>query len=94
MSKGKFLKVGQIRVSEDGNYYLKVLMPKNKEGQTVLSNLTLTDGQSLWLQKPQDEIISLQTRGIITEEQANQRLAALDEKASFVKYNVILPPSK
>lgn len=81
MSKGKWLKVGQILTKKDGNGY----------NVKIDADVTLKKGTYLQVTKPQDEIQRLVANGIITEEQGEERLAKIPD---FVKFNLILPPAK
>jgi hypothetical protein len=78
--KSPWKPVGEILKSKAGKLYVKF-----KEDFTVEA------GSTLMIQDPRVNIQEGVTAGRMTEEQAEERLAKIPE---FVRYNLILPPSK
>lgn len=74
--KTKWKNVGTLRKSKKGGLYLKITE-------------AIESGASITLRKPQDSIEALLTRGFITEEQAEERLAKIPE---YIKYELLVAP--
>lgn len=70
-------RIGEVLQSKKGGFYIK-----------VKSDLVLKEGDVLFLNKPEDEVNSLLQRGIITQEQADNRLSKTPE---FIKYIISEP---
>jgi hypothetical protein len=77
---GKWKKVASVNDSKYGGYTLK-----------IEADCELREGEYLTMKKPVDDLNSLVEKGIITEEQAEERLAKIPD---FVKYNVYKTPPK
>lgn len=75
-----WLTVGEILVSKAGSPYIKF-----KEDFEVKQGMTLT------MQDPRTRLEEAVAAGRMTEEQAQERAAKIPE---FVKYSLVLPPSK
>ncbi len=70
----KSKRIGQLLVSKAGKEYIK-----------FEKNLTIAEGDALFLSKPSDDIQGLVERGFITSEEATERISRVPE---FVKRNI------
>lgn len=68
------MRVGQVLNSKAGKPYIK-----------IDKDVTLTMGDVLFLNKPQDEIDSAVERGKLTQEQAEAKKAKIPD---FVRFNI------
>ena len=87
------MKVGEIRQSQGGSYYIKFNNITDKNGNVKLSTLPLTleDGDVLFLNKPEETIDYLVKSGKLTEEQGEERKRKIP---SFIKFEVHKQSSK
>jgi hypothetical protein len=88
--KPKSRKIGSIRNGKYG-YYLKLddditLM---RDGEEILLKKNCLNIQSPW-----DIIDYLEDNGYITKEQAEERLANLDQHKEWLKYEIFIPKAK
>lgn len=89
--------IGKVLKSKAGNNYIRLGQDRDKAGKLIGKNSTelfpitladgtvLNEGDSLFLKSPIQELEDLVLRGVITEEVAETRKAAIPE---FVKYKV------
>lgn len=68
------MRVGQVLVSKSGKTYLK-----------FEKNVTISEGEALFISTPQEDINFLLTSGKITQEEADLKLSKVP---GFVKYNI------
>lgn len=80
MSKPKWQRVGSMLASKnkEGSYYIKV-------------EADIPAGSILQMEKPREAIEKMVERGIITQEEADERINKVPD---FVKFNLVLPPPK
>ena len=88
---------GQINKAKSGSYYLRLGLPKNKEGQVVgkltqeqliqsiVEGLNADGSVTLFLKDPRIKQDELAEKGIISAEQAEARKANIPD---FRKYDV------
>jgi hypothetical protein len=68
-------KVGQVLTGKNGGHYIK-----------IEQSVTLTEGDVLFLNKPEETLQRLVAAGTITQAEADAKLAKVP---SFVKYNIV-----
>lgn len=86
MSIKPFYHFGDMKQGLKGGYYISIdRLPDDVE------ELVLRKGDSIQLVKPKDELKSLVEKDVITEEQAEARLAKVPE---FVKFRAKYLPAK
>lgn len=93
-TKGKkksWPKIGSVRKGDSGTSYIKL-----DEGVEVFvkgEKVELNKSRTLTLQDPRKQVQGMRDRGIITEQQADERLEKLSE-LTFLKYDIVCPPPK
>ncbi len=84
-------KVASVRKNDDGSSYIKL-----EEGVELILNgekVPLNEKRVLRLECPRKNVEQLRDRGIISEQQAGERLEKLAEM-TWLKYEVVASPPK
>jgi hypothetical protein len=84
-SKGSFSKLGEIRKSEDGSLYIKF-----DDKVSVVVNGVEMAGKSASLEKPTVKFERMLAKGVITEEEAEQKISQFEEggKLEFIRQEI------
>lgn len=83
--------VGSLRKSDDGRNYIKLA-----NNVTILVDgkpVSMNKSRTINLQDPRKNVEQLQQRGVITGEQAEERLEKLSSM-QWLRYELVIPPAK
>jgi hypothetical protein len=89
-------KLGTIRQGENkgtGEKYSYIKLNDNVDIFVDGEKVSVNEKRTLRLEKPTDTVNQLLSRGVITEQQAGERLEKLAEM-TWLKYEITIPPAR